>query len=422
MLRRVRAYIEQQRLLQPNDKVIVGLSGGADSVALLDLLLRLDYKCIAVHCNFHLRGEESERDEQFVRSLCEQRGVRLVVEQLDTKQYAADKRISIEMAARELRYNLFEQVREEYDCAAIAVAHHQNDQAETLLLNLIRGTGIRGLAGMKPRNGYIVRPLLCTTHSDILDYLTLRHLGHVEDSTNSDTDIIRNRLRNILGSFPETAVINMANAADIMGGYNNIVESYINSVKGSLVTCKGDEIHIDIAQLLKTPAPETILYELLREYGFPQTEEIYASLSATSGRYFHSPTHTALKDRQYLIIYPNTSCESNVPEINISIRSKREHETYPSQEEWKIVADGKIAEMPLSLRHYRPGDRFCPIGMQGTRKLQDFFTDLHLTRREKEEVWLLMAGEEIAWVVGYRLSDRYKVTEKSTMVAEIRLE
>lgn len=421
MLRSTQAYIRKHQLLKKSDKVLVGLSGGADSVAMLDLLLRAGYKCFAVHCNFHLRGEESERDEQFVRELCMQLGVELIVHEFNTKKYAAENGISIEMAARELRYRLFEELREQHDCSAIAVAHHQNDQAETLLLNLMRGTGIRGLAGMKAKNGYIIRPLLFSTHNDILRYLSIRHLRHVEDSSNTNTDITRNLIRQQLAAYKPTAATHIAETAAMMNDYSKIVDAYMEKIRPQLVSIQGDETHINIAELLRTPAPETILYELLRDFGFHQTNEIFTALNATSGRYFHSNTHTALKDRNDLIIFRSTGRESILLKADIRIRKKKEHETYPSADELRIIADSKITEKTISFRHYKAGDRFTPIGMHGSRKLQDFLTDLHLTRKQKKEVWLMLSGEEIAWVAGYRISDKYKVTEQTTNVAEITI-
>ncbi|MBR1808083.1 MAG: tRNA lysidine(34) synthetase TilS [Paludibacteraceae bacterium] len=421
MLRRVKTYIDKHRLLSEGVGVIVGLSGGADSVALLDLLLRLGYDCTAVHCNFHLRGEESDRDEQFVRRLCTTLGVTLIVEQFDTKQIATSQHISLEMAARDLRYRLFEKVRAEYGCRAIAVAHHQNDQAETLLLNLCRGTGIRGLAGMKPKNGYIVRPLLCTTHTDILDYLTLRGLKHVEDSTNTDTSILRNFVRQQLSALPQSAVGHIAATADLMQGYRTIVEAFIAEAGKEIISTTAEETRIDIARLLSAPAPEVVLYELLRPYSFPQTDEIFSSLTSASGRQFFSATHIALKDREHLIIYSRSARENTVPKISTLIRSRNQQETYPLQDELRIVVDSRIMEKTLTLRHCQEGDRFTPIGMRGSRKLQDFFTDLHLSLKEKKEVWLLLSGDEIAWVVGYRISDKFKVTDLTKEVAEITI-
>ncbi len=473
MLRQLQQYICRHHLLQKGDKVVVGISGGADSVALLDLLLRAGYTCYAVHCNFHLRGQESDRDEQFVRQLCTDLGVPLEVCDFSTSDYARQHHISIEMAAREQRYQAFEHIRQREGCSAIAVAHHADDQAETIILNLLRGTGIRGLRGMLPRNGLIIRPLLFTTHADILRYLTVRHLQHVEDSTNTDTDIPRNKVRfRLKGEFVgatasapcghprlkgekanlgtvelgncETAhpspitpnpspltpnpslTEKLSQTACLMRGYECIVNDYMQNIRNTIVTRRpssdgDDTILIDIPKLLATVAPETIIYELLRDYGFTNIADIASSLTKQSGKRFFSPTHTAIKDRKYLMVYRTNGSESACPQADIVIRSRNQHETYPDPTALHVIMDSSVTQKPITFRHYKAGDRFRPIGMRGTRKLQDFFTDLHLNLREKQEVWLMLSGDDIAWVVGYRISDKYKVTPQTAEVAEIMI-
>lgn len=231
MLRRVQQYIRTHELLTPGARVLVGVSGGADSVALLDVLQRGGYECVAAHCNFHLRGEESDRDEAFVRAETKKRGVKCIVAPFATEEYAATEHMSIELAARNLRYRWFEQVANDERCEAIAVAHHQNDQAETVLLNLLRGSGIRGLGGMRPKSvnpvtggkPMIIRPLLCTTHDYIVHYLRdIRHLAWVEDSTNSDTSIRRNGIRAWLNERSKGEIENICATAAYMQGYADL--------------------------------------------------------------------------------------------------------------------------------------------------------------------------------------------------------
>lgn len=426
MLTAIKQYIHDHALLKEHDHVLVAVSGGADSVALLDLLQRGGYPCAAAHCNFHLRGEESNRDEQFVRSLCEKLKVKLHVIHFDTAAYAKEKHISIEMAARELRYQWFEQLLQEYHYAAIAVAHHRDDQAETLLLNLLRGTGIRGLCGMLPLNGHVIRPLLGVSHQEILDYLTIRQLDHVEDSTNTDTGILRNRIRQQLQQLPPAAVRHIAQTCQLMQGYQQIAQHYIQDevcqTKRIMEHNEQGETTIDCRLLLQTVAPQTTLFEMLQPYGFTQTDQIYRSLTRQTGRQFYSRDYILTKDRDRLIITPRRDCESAPPKIRAAIRNKRQKETYPPANDWHIIADERIMQKPLTLRHWEKGDRFCPIGMQGkSRLLSDFLTDLHLSREAKKQVWLLCSGEDIAWVVGYRLDERFKVTDRTQRVAEIKI-
>ena len=280
MLRRVTTYIRQRGLLQKDKPVLVALSGGADSVSLLDVLLRAGYTCVAAHCNFHLRGEESNRDEAFVRDLCKQMNVELEVTDFDTIEYTRTHEVSIEVAARELRYRWFDEMARKHGCQAVCVAHHQNDQAETILLNLKRGTGIRGLAGMRPVSANpivpesvpIVRPLLCTTSGYIEHYLTdKRHLNWVPDSTNSDTSITRNAIREQLKNYSKTEIEHMAQTAEYMQGYVDMIEGNKSREEG-------------IARL----------YEQLREYNFAEIDKIYDALQkGEGGKTFTSKTHKA---------------------------------------------------------------------------------------------------------------------------------
>ena len=280
MLRRVSTYIRQRGLLDKDKPVLVAISGGADSVALLDVLLRAGYTCVAAHCNFHLRGEESDRDEAFVRTLCDQMNVTLEVQHFDTAAYAQSHHISIEMAARDLRYAWFDEVARQKGCQAIAVAHHQNDQAETILLNLKRGAGLRGLAGMRPISANplapesvpVVRPLLCTTRDYIEHYLRdKRHLNWVTDSTNSDLTISRNAVRDQLRLYSKAEIEHMAQTAEYMQGYVDILDDK-NTREAGIVR----------------------LFEDLREYGFAEIDKIYDALQrGEGGKTFTSKTHRA---------------------------------------------------------------------------------------------------------------------------------
>ena len=280
MLRRVSTYIRQRGLLVKDQPVLVAVSGGADSVSLLDVLVRAGYTCIAAHCNFALRGAESDRDEAFVRELCATMNVPLEVTHFDTKAYAREHKQSIEVAARELRYAWFDEVARQHHCQAICVAHHQNDQAETLLLNLKRGTGLRGLAGIRPKSANpmcpesvpIVRPLLCTTRDYIEHYLRdKRGLTWVVDSTNSDTSITRNAIREQLRTYTKAEIEHMAQTAEFMQGYVDILEGKETREAG-------------IAKL----------YECIREYGFAEIDKIFDALcKGEGGKVFTSKTHKA---------------------------------------------------------------------------------------------------------------------------------
>ena len=280
MLHRVSTYIRQRDLLHKGQSVLVAVSGGADSVALLDVLLRAGYECIVAHCNFHLRGAESDRDAAFVQDLCARLKVPLEIRDFDTKTYARAQGVSIEMAARELRYAWFEELAQQHRCQAVAVAHHQNDQAETILLHLKRGAGLRGLAGMRPvstnpmapQGVPVVRPLLCTTRDYIEHYLRdKRGLNWVTDSTNSDLTISRNAVREQIRSYSKAEIEHMAQTAEYMQGYADLLDGKETREAG----------------LVK-------LYEELREYDFAQIDKIYDALQrGEGGKVFRSKTHQA---------------------------------------------------------------------------------------------------------------------------------
>lgn len=417
MLQRVRTYIDEHRLFSQSDKVLVALSGGADSVALLHILTKLGYHSEAAHCNFHLRGDESDRDQAFVESLATKLSIPLHVKQFDTKPYAKNNGVSIEMAARELRYSWFEELRRQTGCSVIAVAHHQDDQAETIILNLYRSTGIRGLRGMLPKNGYVVRPLLCTNHEQILYYLKANHLEHVEDSTNSDTTIARNAIRAQLHSLPPQQIVHIAQTAEYMRQYTQIVDEYINEKKRTIL----NDNNIDIRALLSNVAPKAVLYELLREYDFSDIDEIYRSLTSQAGKIFYSSTHKILKDRDQLIISKIEETESKTPQIKYQQINDMAGIVFPKATEWTAIVDSKVLQNPLTLRHWEAGDTFSPIGMRGKKKLQDFFTDMHIPLTQKNKIWLLCSGKEIVWVVGYRLDNRYKITPDSKQAVKIEI-
>lgn len=427
MKQTVHAYIEQNKLLNPGGKVIVALSGGADSVALLHILLSLHYECVAAHCNFHLRGEESERDEQFVRSLCGEWRVPLHVRQFDTEAYARANRLSIEMAARDLRYAWFRELAAREQAQAVAVAHHADDQAETVLMNLVRGAGLRGMCGMPVRNGVVVRPLLCCTRKGIEDYLRTKQIPFVTDSTNTQTDYKRNKFRHIV--LPMLEQINpgirqtLAEERDHFAGYRQMAQAYMEQAAARLVHQTDGRLHIDTAGLLREPAPETVLYELLLPYGFNATQarQLHAALDGTPGKRFESPTHYAIKDRAEIIIGRRTDCEEAKPTIKTNVRNRRPTEIFPAADADVAFFDADKLRGPLSVRHWQAGDVFRPIGLKGKKKISDFFTDCKLDVQQKQAVWLVLSGTEVAWVAGHRIDERFKVGAGTTRVAEVRL-
>lgn len=301
---RVKEFIKKEQLLKDNSKVILGVSGGADSIALLDILHSAGYQVIVAHCNFHLREAESVRDEMFVKRICEEKSLTYRTIHFDTIKYAAQNSLSIEMAARELRYKWFEELRQEFDAEAIAVGHHKDDSIETVIMNLVRGTGIRGLTGIEPKAGYIVRPFLCVTRAEIEEYMKVSDLDYVDDSTNSESIYTRNIVR--LDVMPYFERINPSAKESIFKSMQNL-RQVENIYFAYIEKCKKDiqeEEKINIKKLQKLVEPEAVLFEILSAYHFNSAvvSDIYNALDGQSGKIFYSDTHKVLKDRDFLLI------------------------------------------------------------------------------------------------------------------------
>lgn len=394
----------------PSRRVIVALSGGRDSVALLRVLTKLSYECEAIHCNFSLRGEESLRDEKFVKQLCKNLGVYLTTTTFDTRTYALSNGISIEMAARELRYGFFNKVARDRGIDTIAVAHHREDNAETILLNMIRGTGLKGLTGMAYRRDNISRPLLDVSRKEIKEYLNAIDQDYVDDSTNEVADVKRNfvrleimpLLRHLNPSITETLVANGQRAAEAM----KFIEQHnplhpITSNNGKL-TIKKSEI-----------TSESVLFDLLNRYGFsPATiENIYAQIDDTPGAVFDSDTHRLLRDRDCLMIKPRG--EEKPLEVATRLADVSEFATMPRRKDTVCLDADKVGDH-LETRFAKKGDRFVPLGMKGSKLVSDYLTDRKADLFSKQSQTVLTNGKDIVWLVGRQIDDRYKVVEGVT--------
>lgn len=425
----IQKYIEDKKLFTLRDKVLVALSGGADSVALLRVLLALGYECEAAHCNFHLRGDESDRDERFVRRLCAEREVTLHVTHFDTESYASAHHISIEMAARELRYNWFEELRHERGLAVIAVAHHRDDSVETFLLNLIRGTGINGLKGIRPHHGNIVRPLLKMSREDIVAYLASLHQDYVTDSTNLQDEYTRNKirldilpmLRQLNPSVSETIADTAARLDDVSLVYNEAMEK----AKHRVMTEEANEKRIHIARLMEEAAPTALLFEILHPLGFnsAQTGEVMQCLSAQSGKRILSHDWELLRDRDCLIVRPIRKGEGETadgkPQLEMKVMDVTPDFVIPRDKHTACLDADKLA-LPLTVRKWRQGDWFVPFGMKGRKMVSDYLTDCKYSLFQKENQYVVCSGEDIVWIVEERSDNRYRVTEKTRRVMLIR--
>lgn len=432
MIKTVSNYISAHKLLASDGKYLVALSGGADSVALLLLLRSLGYDVEAVHCNFHLRGDESDRDELFVTRLCNRLGILLHKVHFDTREYATLHKQSIEMAARNLRYKYFEQLRRDIDADGICVAHHRDDLVETVLMNIVRGTGVHGMVGIRPRNGFVFRPLLCVGRADIERFLAEEHQDYVTDSTNLEDDATRNMFRHhvvpLLQTINPAAVENIAKNAHLMTDVETIYNAEIERCRKDSVVDVDDKVlqcRIKTGELLRHPAPSTVLYELLSPYGFSgiQAESIIESIKKHSfGKVFRSATHTAVTCSGCIevgktvnddfapmrIPFADTFVLHDSSKIKLEIVDRRS--TDISRDPDIATLDADKIKFPLTLRRVEVGDRFRPFGMKGSKLVSDFLTDAKCSYFEKQgQLVLLDADDTVIWLVGRRTSDVCKV-------------
>ena len=434
-------YILKEKLFSTGDRLLLAVSGGMDSVVLLDLCSRAGYAISVAHCNFGLRGEESWRDEQFVRKLAMSYGREAVVGHFDTESYAEDRRISIQVAARELRYAWFSRVLADKGLRYIVTGHHRDDNIETMLMNFFKGTGIAGMRGMLPRHQEIVRPLLFASRESIRDYAVERKLRWVEDSSNASDNYTRNYFRHqvipVIGqAYPgvlENLNANLGRFREIEVIYRQAVEAR----KKKLLEFKGNEVHIPVRKLLEGDALGTMLYEILGPYGFSpqQAEACRELLHSESGRYVASASHRALKNRNWLIISPlatkeatNILVEEGAATVMFADGALRFQRLEAGQvgglDQGPRVAllDASVVRFPLLLRPWKNGDYFYPLGMRKKKKLARFFIDNKLSATQKERVWVVEMDRKIVWVVGMRIDDRCRLGPGTTAVLRLEFE
>ena len=456
MINRIETYIKKVGLLSREGLHLVALSGGADSVALLRVLLALDYRVEAVHCNFHLRGDESDRDEQFVQNLCRDLNVHLHLIHFDTAEYASLHQVSIEMAARELRYRYFDQLRQDIGAETVCFAHHRDDAVETFLMNLLRGAGIHGLTGIRPRNGHIVRPLLCVSRHDILQYLDSIGQNYVTDSTNLVDDVLRNKIRlrliPLLDQLSSAASDNIARSATYLSEAEKLYNAYCSAwgrTRGLTPLCEAGEalgvcplrategnissLSLSISDLKSSPSPLCLLHEWLSPLGFnrSQIDQLLDCLDGGSGREFTSPSHTLVIDRDRLIVEPVSEPlpPLQIPEPGNYRTSDRRLLKVESTSVITIsktldcaTLDLSKVQFPLILRPVREGDAFCPFGMTGRRLVSDFLTDLKRSLLEKRRQLVVTdASGTILWLVGLRTDNRFRVTPDTTAILRLTL-
>ena len=463
--------IKKENLFQPKQRLLLAVSGGVDSVVLCELCQQAGYDFAIAHCNFQLRKEESDGDEKFVEALAKKYAVEYFVKKFDTEKYAAQNKISIQVAARELRYDWFNflveankadgskemtDARKEkvtdvsknllskktsYQLSTInyiLTAHHADDNIETILMNFFKGTGINGLKGILPKQKNVLRPLLFAGKEDILLFAKENGLAYREDSSNSSDKYTRNYFRNQLipglqKVFPQVKE-NLLDNAERFREINSIYNLSIENTKKKLIIFEGKEMHLPVLKLLKTAALHSVLFEIIKEVGFTaaQTNEVLKLLNSESGKYIQSPTHRILRNRKWLIISPLNDLEANhflIKEKDTVIifsggKLSIEKEVNPG----KIQADKNAAQLdalqirfPLILRKWKTGDYFYPLGMQKKKKLSRFFIDQKLSLNEKQQAWVIESDKKIIWVIGHRIDDRFKIKDGSANILKFSL-
>lgn len=429
MWSKVEAYVKKYNLLKANSLYLVALSGGADSVALLLLLKEHGFNVHAAHCNFHLRGAESDRDEAFCVTLCDSLGVELHRAHFDTREYADLHKVSIEMAARELRYRWFEQLREDVGADAICVAHHRDDSVETVILNMVRGTGVHGLVGIRPRNGYIVRPLLCVSRVEIEDFLAKRGQEYVTDSTNLEDEATRNKVRHHI--VPELQQLNGKALENILRMTERMaaVETLLDDYKAKNVRVEAGRVTIRKHDVLN----DYLLYELIAGYGFntAQAAQIFEGLSADGvGSIFSSADYDLLVDRECLLIEPHLESMKPfvIPETGTYILGEKhkirvEKGDFPvSKEPYVATLDASKVCFPLTVRRVEEGDWMVPFGMKGRKLLSDLMTDLKMSIFDKRKQLVIADNKGVVvWAIGIRVSQNVAVLSAESASSVLRI-
>ena len=406
-------------------RLLCAVSGGIDSMVMLSLLNEMNYECVVAHCNFRLRGDESDGDEQFVREMCEKMYIPCFVNTFDTHKFADETGLSIQMAARKLRYDWFYELAEKENCSYIALAHNSDDQVETAILNFARGTGIRGVSGMKPLAGKLFRPLIEVSRADIVQISTEDNIPFHNDSTNATTKYARNKVRHLV--IPLLEEINVAAKENILKSVSyfaeteRIMNDYVRRAKEAAMSNSNGLLRIDVAKIMQTAAPSTVLFEMLIGEGVPKplASESVCLLEAQTGRKCEMDGVEIVRNREYIevqksvgendesVVTVNAIGELKKYGFEISFAYCDDDFVFDKNPQVAYI-DVKKLKFPLTLRKWNFGDKFMPLGMKGMRKLSDFFKDEKLSQAEKSNVRILESDGKIVWVVGMRIDERFK--------------
>lgn len=431
--------IRRHRLITENERVLIALSGGVDSVVLLNLLHRLHFHVAAAHCNFQLRGDAANADEMFCDELCRSKNIPFFSRRFDTRSEAEKQGISVQMAARSLRYQWLKELMHHHGFQALATGHHLNDQAETVLMNLSSGKSAASLRGIPRRNGYIIRPLLDISREDIRSYALENNLRWQSDESNESDDYVRNYFRHhVLPSIEKVqaaAALNISRTASFLHEWNHLANERMEQILHPCFEERESETLLHLQTIKQHPAAGILLYTALSPLGFEGIviHDILAHAD-TSGKVFHSSTHTITTHRDSLVITPlHTAHPPPVilfaPGESVTFHQKKISATLSifnrnpiEKDQMTAILDADTVRFPLQIRQWKKGDAFYPLGMNTSKKLSDFFIDRKISIPEKNRVPLVCSGENIIWVAGHRIDDRFKITEKTKQVLILHLE
>lgn len=440
MVNRFIQYVKEHNLFENNQTILLAVSGGIDSMILCDLFLKSNFKFAIAHCNFHLRGEESNRDERFVREYAQKNNIKIHVKDFDTYSYMKEKGKSMQVSAREMRYSWFNELLKEEGYSYIATGHHIDDSIETFFMNILRGTGIAGLHGILQKVNLVIHPLLFTGRAEIVNYQKENKLEFVEDSSNATTKYTRNKIRHELIPLVKEIAPNfdkiISKEIERFRETEVVFRSVINDAKTKLLEIENQTIKISIEKLKSYVPQKIFMYEILSDFGFNEAtiNSIEDALLETSGKQFYSETHRLVKDRDYLLIVKNKPQNLNqylIDESQTSVYSPiiLHLKVLKDLQYVKILKNKEVAMLdydklsfPLILRKWKKGDSFFPYGLKGEKKISEFYKNLKYSILDKENQWLLCSENDIIWVVGQRIDDRYKITKSTKTIFKIELD
>lgn len=432
MLQKLENHIQQNLSFLKDKKLLLAVSGGIDSMVLVDLFYKLKYDVAVAHCNFQLRGQESDDDEEFVKLQVEKLNLPLFIQKFDTKKFAEQKKLSIQVVARNLRYDWFYTLLVNQNFDFIITAHHLDDSIETFLINFTRGTGLEGLTGIPIQNDKIIRPLLAFSREEIVAYAKQNDIKWREDSSNSTDKYWRNKLRHdvipVLKELNPSLLPSFQNTIDSLQQSHSLVKDASKNMYQKVVTEEEHHTEIDLTKLLKLPNHKAYLFQWLQPFGFTDWKAVYDLIEANSGKQVFSETHILLKNRNTLLLSPKQTrennevfwVEKNQNEVKVPLKLRFCNVSdISTQGTNTIFVDEDKLSFPLTIRRWEEGDVFYPFGMKGKKKLSKYFKDEKLSLIEKSKVWLLCSDNQIIWVIGKRQDERFKITKQTTKILQI---